>query len=88
MKPHQGWTLDSQPVLSSPVALPDLATGKYYLVARTIKDREMVRPLFWDVKERSALINEGVSVGLAVEVKSGQSTKDLAIKIGPNGLVK
>jgi hypothetical protein len=69
-------------------AFRNLAPGKYFLVSRMIIDQDTVRPLFWDAKERTAMINEGVSVGLAVEVKSCQSIRDLAIKIGPNGLTK
>jgi hypothetical protein len=69
-------------------AFRNLAPGKYFLTFRMIKDPDVFRPLFWDAKERATLINERVSVGLAVEVKSCQSTKDLVIKLGPNGLTK
>jgi hypothetical protein len=69
-------------------AFRNLAPGRYFLISRTLKNPDAFRPLFWDVKERSALLADGAAGGLAVEIKPCQSIRDLALKLGPNGLIK
>jgi hypothetical protein len=66
----------------------NLAPGKYFLVSRKVKDPRAVRPLFWDARERVSMLADGSAGGLAVEIKPCQSNKDLAVKLGPNGLIK
>ena len=66
----------------------NLAPGKYFLVSRTLKDPRAVRPLFWDARERASMLTDGAAGGLAVEIKPCQSNRDLAVILGPNGLIK
>ena len=66
----------------------NLAPGKYFLISRALKDPREVRPLFWDGHERVSMLADGAAGGLAVEIKPCQSNKDLAVKLGPNGLIK
>jgi protocatechuate 3,4-dioxygenase beta subunit len=69
-------------------AFRNLAPGKYFLISRTLKDTRAVRPLYWDARERLSMLADGVAGGLAVEIKPCQSNRDLAVKLGPNGLIK
>ena len=66
----------------------NLAPGKYFLISRALKDPREVRPLFWDGHERVSMLADGAAGGLALEIKPCQSNKDLAVKLGPNGLIK
>lgn len=66
----------------------NLAPGKYFLVSRTLRDPRGVRPLFWDARERASMLTDGAARGLAVEIKPCQSNRALAVKLGPNGLIK
>jgi hypothetical protein len=53
-----------------------------------VKDADDIRPHYWDGKERALLIAEANGAGLAVEIKPCQSIKDLAVKLGPNSVIK
>ena len=69
-------------------AFRNLAPGRYFLVSRRLKDAGAVRPLYWDSAERTSMLADGASGSLAVEIKPCQSIRDLAVKLGPNGLIK
>jgi uncharacterized GH25 family protein len=65
---------------------PNLAPGKYWLLARKVPDDEAdqkrVNPTAWDITTRKTLRAEAEAVNQAIELKSCQRAKDFSLKFG------
>jgi hypothetical protein len=67
----------------------NLAPGRYFLLSRVVKETQnRTRPLYWDAKERAALVREANDLGLVVEIKPCQNIDELGVSLGRNGLIK